>query len=219
MQVKHLMTSKVATVSPDHSVWHVAHILLKKGVSGLPVVDNDGALVGIITEGDLLRRSELGTAGLTLDGAGQPDDLARAYIKSRSWKVGDVMSSDVISVDESTTIQSAAALLGIHRIKRLPVLRRGRLAGILSRADLLKAVSRGGPDPEIRGEDAVLRALRARTEEAGSVLSRQPELAVEGGRVRVGGAMRSQAECDVVRMVVDSVVGSGFKDELTVEGA
>lgn len=118
---------------------------------------------------------------------------------------------------EVTTIQSAAALLGIHRIKRLPVLRRGRLVGILSQADLLKAVSRRGPAPEIRGEDAVLRALRARIEESGSVLSRQPDLAVEGGRVRVGGAMRSQAECDVVHMVVDSVVGSGFKDELTVE--
>ena len=129
------------------------------------------------------------------------------------------MSSPVLTIREDAPLSQVAMLLGVHRIKRLPVLRRTQLIGVISRADLLKVISVGGPDAEIRGDEAVLRALHARLEEAGSVLSGQPELHVEGGRVRVGGAMPSQAELEVVRMVVDSVVGSGFKDELTVEKA
>ncbi|HEV7284055.1 MAG TPA: CBS domain-containing protein [Kaistia sp.] len=211
--MRDVMSIRPVTISPEHSVWHAAQIMLAEHVSGLPVLDDGGALVGLVTEGDLLRRSELGTPL----GEGGAQQRARAYVQSRSWKVGALMSSPVLTIGEDAPLSQVAMLLGLHRIKRLPVLRSTQLVGIVSRADLLKVIAAGGPDAEIRGDEAVLRALRARLEEADGVLSRQPELHVEGGRVRVAGAMRSQSELEVVRMVVDSVVGSGFMDELTVE--
>ena len=160
-----------------------------------------------------MRRSELGTP--LADGG--VEARARAYVRSRSWKVGALMSSPVLTVAEEAPLSQVAQLLGAHRIKRLPVLRDAQLVGIVSRADLLKVISAGGPDAEVKGDAAVLRALRARLEEAGTVLRRQPELHVAAGRVHVAGAMGSQEEIDVVRMVVDSVVGSGFKDDLTIQ--
>ncbi len=213
MRVQDVMSTRLVTISPEHSVWHAAQIMLTEHVSGLPVLDDAQALIGMVTEGDLLRRSELGTPL----GDGGVQERARAYVKSRSWKVGALMSTPVLSIDEDAPLSQVAMLLGLNRIKRLPVLRDARLVGIVSRADLLKVISAGGPDAEIRGDAAVSRALRARLEEAGAVLRRQPELHVAAGRVHVAGAMRSQEEIDVVRMVVDSVVGSGFKDDLTVE--
>lgn len=213
MRVRDVMSTQLVTISPEHSVWHAAQIMLTKHVSGLPVLDDGQVMVGLLTEGDLLRRSELGTP-LGDEGA---QERARAYVQSRSWKVGALMSSPVLTIGEDAPLSRVAMLLGVHRIKRLPVLRDTQLVGIVSRADLLKVISAGGREAEIRGDEAVRRALNARLAEAGSVLSRQPELHVEAGRVRVAGAMRSAAELEVVRMVVDSVVGSGFMDELTIE--
>ncbi|MBB3965869.1 CBS domain-containing protein [Rhizobium metallidurans] len=207
------MTVDPITVSPDHSVWHAAHIMLSQRVSGLPVLDSDLSLVGIVTEGDLLRRTELGNAAIVA-GVDAPPDPAMFYLKSRSWRVGDVMSTKVVMVEEDTPIGTAAMLLGVHRIKRLPVQRDGRLVGIVSRADLLSIVSAGKPDAEVRGDEAVRRALAARLQEAASVLTRQPGYYVEAGAVRVVGVMASASEIDVVRMIVESVAGPGFKDEL-----
>ncbi len=213
MRVRDVMSTRLVTISPEHSVWHAARIMLGEHVSGLPVLDDGQSVVGLVTEGDLLRRSELGTPL----GEGGAEERARVYVRSRSWKVSAVMSSDVITIEEDAPLSQVAILLGVHRIKRLPVLRAGQLVGIVSRADLLKVVAAGGPDAEIRGDEAVRIALRARLEEAGGALTRQPEFHVDAGGVVVRGAMRSQAEVDVVRMVVDSVVGPGFKDELTVD--
>ncbi len=213
MRVADVMSTKIVSISPGHSVWHAAQIMLSEGVSGLPVLDDEEVLAGILTEGDLLRRSELG-APL---GDGDLQQRARAYVQSRSWTVGALMSTPVITIEADAPLSQVAALLGLHRIKRLPVLREGRLVGIVSRADLLKVVSAGGPDAQVVGDDAVRRALRARLDDASGVLSRLPEIHVEQGVVRVSGAMQSQEELDVIRMVVDSVVGPGFRDELTIE--
>lgn len=214
MRVRDFMSVDSITVSPDHSVWHAAHIMLSQRVSGLPILDNDLSLVGIVTEGDLLRRTELGNAAIVA-GADAPPDPALFYLKSRSWRVGDVMSTKVMTVEEDTPLGTAAMLLGVHRIKRLPVLRDGRLVGIISRADLLGILSAGRPDAELRGDEAVRRALSARLQEAEPVLTRQPRFYVEAGAVRLVGVMGSASEINVVRMIVESVVGPGFKDELT----
>ena len=218
MRVRDIMSLNPINVCPDHSVWHAAHVMLSERVSGLPVLDDDQSLVGIVTEGDLLRRTELGSAAM-IAGVDAPQDPALFYLKSRSWRVGAVMSAKVTTVDEDTPLGTAAMLLGVHRIKRLPVLRGGRLVGVVSRADLLGIVSAGKPDSEVRGDEAVRRALAARVQDAGTVLTRQPEFQVEAGTIRVTGVMASQSEADVVRMIVESVAGPGFADELTIEKA
>lgn len=212
MDARQLMTRVVATISPEHSVWHAARLMLDKGVSGLPVID-EGMLRGIVTEGDLLRRTEIGTEEW-------PDshlvDPARAFVMSRTWKVGDVMSSQVISVTEDTPVTQIAILLGIHRIKRLPVLRSTRLVGIVSRRDLLKIVAAGRPLGTVTGDDAIRRAIVARLTDAATVLSSQPKIVMVDGQVHVQGTVRSLAEREVVRLVVESVAGPGFVDNLTL---
>ena len=113
-------------------------------VSGLPVVDGKAGVVGILTEGDLLRRSELGTAGqrsrwLDLLMTGR---LANEYVRTHPRRVGEIMTHDVVSVAEDTPLTEVVRLMERHRIKRVPVLRDGALIGIVSRADLLRAIRR-----------------------------------------------------------------------------
>jgi CBS-domain-containing membrane protein len=113
-------------------------------ISGLPVVDGKAGLVGILTEGDLLRRSELGTAGqrprwLDLLMTGR---LASEYVRTNTRRVSEIMSRDVVSVPEDTPLPEVVRLMERHRIKRVPVLRDAALIGIVSRADLLRALQR-----------------------------------------------------------------------------
>jgi CBS domain-containing protein len=127
MKAKDLMTTKVTTVSPDNSVRQAAKVMLARSVSGVPVIDDDGRLVGLISEGDLLRRSELGSGTLvTREGSFPSSDArARTYVKSNAWSVADVMSRNPVVVDEETPLSRIAALMEEHGIKRLPVGRAG----------------------------------------------------------------------------------------------
>ncbi|TIP81168.1 MAG: CBS domain-containing protein, partial [Mesorhizobium sp.] len=153
MRAKDVMTAKIVTVSPDHSVRHAARIMLDHRISGMPVVDDDGRLAGIVSEGDFLRRSELGAPALS------PGE-ARSYVKGHSWKVADLMTSDVVVADEETPIERTAALMQEHGIKRIPVMKGQRLVGIVSRADLLRVVVAAKfDDATAAGDDAIRRSI------------------------------------------------------------
>src|SRR3569623_1283222 len=106
MHVADQMTMAPVTVMPGHSVRHAAQILLDYGLCGVPVVDGEVGLVGILTEGDLLRRFEYGVSGARpyWIETGSPEGAARAFVKSRSWRVGDVMSKPVVTVKEDTSL-------------------------------------------------------------------------------------------------------------------
>jgi CBS domain-containing protein len=139
-----VMTTAVVTVGPDTSVQDLAKILSERGVSGVPVVEN-GRLVGLVSEGDLLRRAETGTERRTarrrwrwFDPA---LDEARDYVRSHGRMVRDIMTRDVISVGEEADLAEIATLMETRRIKRVPVLRDGQLVGIISRANLVRAVA------------------------------------------------------------------------------
>src|SRR5262245_17157717 len=155
MKVKDVMATNVVTVSPDNSVKHAAGIMLDNRVSGLPVVDDEGALVGLISEGDLLRRSELGLRIIARSGqSASEEERATAYVKSHGWKVADVMSGNVVTVDEERDLSHAATLMVENGIKRLPVIRNGKLVGIVSRADLLPAIATARLDQTAPGDEA-----------------------------------------------------------------
>ena len=128
MLTKDLMTTNVTIANPGHSIWHAAQMMLDHDVSGLPVVDDNGHLVGMLTQGDLLRRIELGTG--TLAGTGTapvaPERRLGAYVKTHSWKVDDVMTTNVIAVEEETPIGGVATLMDQHGIGRLPVSSKGK---------------------------------------------------------------------------------------------
>ncbi|HEU0217555.1 MAG TPA: CBS domain-containing protein, partial [Stellaceae bacterium] len=121
-----------------------ARLMAERGISALPVVDRKRRVVGIVSEGDLLHRAETGTErrrAWWLDELAATNQLAAEYIKSHGGKVEDVMTRDVVSVTDTTPLADIATLLETHRIKRVPVLRDGRLVGIVSRANLVRALA------------------------------------------------------------------------------
>lgn len=147
MRTADVMTPDVIAVEPDASIQALAKLLSERGISGVPVVDLDNRLVGIVSEGDLLHRTEIGTErriehrrSRWLDTIASDEELAREYVKSHSHKVKDVMTVNVISVTETIELADVAMLLETKRIKRVPVVRDGQIVGIISRANLVRAL-------------------------------------------------------------------------------
>lgn len=144
----------------------MATLLAERGISGAPVIDAGGRLVGVISEGDLLHRAEIGTArrhrvrrrSWWLDHFAS--DLARDYVKSHGRTVKDIMTRDVVTVTEDTELADVATLLEARRVKRVPVMRDGKVVGIISRANIVRAVgaTKGAPPREGEGDDRSIRA-------------------------------------------------------------
>jgi len=165
MRAADVMTTDVITVDPDTTVQALATLLAERGISGAPVVDSIGRLVGIISEGDLLHRAEIGTARRHRERRRSwwldhfASDLAREYVKSHGRTVKDIMTRDVVTVTEDTDLADVAALLEAKRIKRVPVMRDGKLIGIISRANIVRAVgaTKGVPPREGEADDRSIR--------------------------------------------------------------
>src|SRR6516165_4248713 len=166
MRAMDVMTTGVITVDPDTSVQAIATLLSERGISGVPVVDAADRLLGIVSEGDLLHRVETGTERLTrrrrswwLDTIASDQELARDYVKSHGRTAKDVMTREVISVTDTTDLTEIAMLLETKRIKRVPVLREGKLVGIVSRANLVRALAMITSDPaDAATDDRTIRA-------------------------------------------------------------
>lgn len=211
MKAKDVMTANVVTVSPDHSVRHAAQIMLDHRISGMPVIDDDGRLVGIVSEGDFLRRSELGIPALSLG-------EAHGYVKGHSWKVADLMTSHPVAAEEETRVERIAALMREQGIKRVPVMRGQRLVGIVSRADLLRAlVAARFDDDTATGDNAIRRSILTRLRDDAGIGGDALTLTVTDGLVHFSGAVSSQSERDAVRVVAEGVRGvKGVFDHLNV---
>ena len=170
MRAMDVMTTNVVTVGPETPVQEVAKILSERSISGVPVVDAANRLVGIVSEGDLLHRVETGTErrpdrrtgrrrSWWLDTIGGDEELARDYVKSHGRTARDVMTSEVTFVSDTTELGEIANILESKRIKRVPVVRDGRLVGIVSRANLVRALAAAGPrlSDEIATDDRTIR--------------------------------------------------------------
>jgi CBS domain-containing protein len=142
MRAMDIMTREVVTVRPKSSIHEAARRMIDYGVSGLPVVDDSGRVIGIISEGDLILRQkprERVAWWRAFFEAGE--HLAREYQKAAGETVGEVMTPQVITVSPELPMESVAVILDEHRIRRVPVLHNGRLVGIVSRGDLIKALA------------------------------------------------------------------------------
>jgi CBS domain-containing protein len=134
----------VVTVKPDTTVAEAVRLLADHDVSALPVVDDDDNVVGIISEADLLHREEIGTQKgrpRWLEAITPASTLAGEFAKSHGLRVAEVMSTDIISAAEDTPVSEIATMLERHRIKRVPILRGGKLVGIVSRSNLVQALA------------------------------------------------------------------------------
>jgi len=144
MHATDVMTTRVITVDENATVPEAAKLLATHGISAVPVVDKNDRVIGMVSEGDLLHRAETGTErrrSWWLEMVSSTNQLASDYIKSHSGKVKDVMTRDVLSVIEDSPVSDIAVLLETNRIKRVPVLRDGKLVGIVSRANLVRALA------------------------------------------------------------------------------
>jgi CBS domain-containing protein len=165
MRAMDVMTTDVITVNPEMTIQALATLLAERGISGTPVTDPAGKLVGVVSEGDLLHRAEIGTArrhrirrrSWWLDHFAA--DAARDYIKSHGRTVNDIMTRDVVTVAEETDLGDVAAILEAKRVKRVPVMRGDKIVGIISRANLVRALgaTRGAPPRQAEGDDRTIR--------------------------------------------------------------
>jgi CBS domain-containing protein len=153
MRAHQIMTRQVMTVEADAPIVDAANIMLDKHISGLPVVDEGGHLVGIVSQGDFIRRAEIGTQrkrGRWLKFLLGPGRAASDFVHERGRKVGEIMTLDPCTVTEDATLEDIVELMERNNIKRLPVIRGDRLVGIVTRSNLLQAVAdlaRDVPDP------------------------------------------------------------------------
>ena len=154
MRAHQIMTRPVITVTPDTAIVAAANTMLQKHVSGLPIVDATGKLVGMISEGDFIRRSEIGTQrrrGPFLKFILGPGRAASDFVQEHGRKVSDIMTTEpLVTISEDTLLEEIVELMERNNIKRLPVIRDDKVVGIVSRSNLLQAVAslaRDVPDP------------------------------------------------------------------------
>lgn len=151
MRAHQIMTRSVITIAPDATILEAAKTMLQHHVSGLPVVDATGKLLGIVSEGDFIRRSEIGTPrkrGRWLKVL--LGDSAVDYVREHGRRVSDVMTSDPVTITEDATLEEIVDAMETNGVKRLPVMKEGRVVGLVSRANLMQAVAslaREIPDP------------------------------------------------------------------------
>jgi CBS domain-containing protein len=220
MEARHVMTSPTISVPPDAPVPSAIETMLRAHVSGLPVVDGSGALVGVLSEGDLLRRAEIGTEKQRpkwLDFLLGPGRGAQDYVRSHSRRVADIMTRDPISVDEDCSLEEVVALMEKKGIKRVPVLRNGKLVGIVTRKDLLRAFMNAtemsapapGSDEQIRA-DLIAEIDSQSWAPAGSI-----HVTVKDGHVTLNGTIFDERERDAIRVCAENRPGvRGVTDEM-----
>ncbi len=210
--VKDVMTTPVVTIAASASILDAAQLMLANRISGLPVVGPDGGLVGMVTEGDFLRRGELGTTADRspwLEAFTSPGRLAADYVRSHGRKVEEIMTADLVTTGRAETLNAAVEVMIRHHIKRLPVVESGRLIGIIARSDLvrelLQVLSNASPEPE---SDAQIRT--AILDELGRqswTIRGLIRIDVADGAVELSGPVFDDREREAIRVVVENVPG------------
>ena len=224
MKAADVMVTNVISVTPDVLVQDVAYILLSNQISAVPVVDDGGQLLGIVSEADLMRRAETGTgrhrpwwlAMLTGRDIGAVD-----YVKEHSRKITDVMTRDVVTATPDTSLQDIATLLEKNGIKRVPIVRDRKVVGIVSRANLLQALAttRQLKDADV-SDSAIREGLMARLRAASWTNPALINVIVQDGTAELWGIVESKAEKKAVRVAAEITPGvRGINDHLIIRPA
>lgn len=221
MKAHDVMVSPVVTVKPSATVKDVARLFLERRISAVPVVTGQGKLVGIVSEGDLVHRAEIGTEqrrSWWLLLLAEDQELAADYIKAHGRKIENVMVRNVITATPDTPLDEVARLLEQHGIKRVPIVRDGQLVGIVSRANLVQAVASSGSKLEIPVSDGSIRDklllhLNAQRWAHTELLN----ATVNDGIVDLWGVTGSETERKAIRVAAETMTGvRAVKDHMMV---
>lgn len=211
MKVADVMVKDVLTVGPEASVREVASMMLERHISGMPVVDGGGRVLGIVSEGDLIRRPEIETDRVK---AGwlrlflSDEQRARDFVKSHGRKVGEVMTKPAISVAPDTPLAEAVRLMTRHRVKRLPVVEHGKLAGLVTRTDLLRAlVARQAAAPVAASDQDLRSRIDSMLREEDWAASAMVHVQVENGVAQLWGTVESTEQREALIVAVRGVPG------------
>lgn len=212
MKAHDVMVSPAITVKTRSSVKDVAKLLLEHRISAVPVVDDDGRLVGVVSEGDLLHRAEAGTErhrSWWLQILAGDDTLANEFVKSHGRRVGDVMTRDVITARPDTPLHDIATLLEKNLIKRVPIVdQKGHLLGIVSRANLIQAVASGRDEEDVEASDAAIRdTLLEELKKQQWAHTMLLNVTVTEGIVTLWGMTNSDAERKALRVAAEEIPG------------
>ena len=220
MKAKDIMTANVISIDPEQTVLQAARLMLQHHISGLPVVDSSGSLVGVLSEGDFLRRRETQTEhrrSRWLEFLMGPGKIAAEYTHSHGSKVGEVMTADVRTVDEDVALEDIVELMERHRIKRVPVMRGGKMVGIVTRSNLMHAmVSMARSAPAVAKDDAAIREqLMAEFKKQEWAPVAMVNVVVKDGVVELWGAIVDERQRAALKVAAENTPGvKGVKDHL-----
>lgn len=210
MNAEDVMVRDIVTVRPESSVTEAIKLLSEHDTSALPVVDDDGNLVGILSEADLLERGELGHHHpWWIETLMPASKLAEEFAKAHGKKVKEVMSTDLITAKEDTPVSEIAALLERHRIKRLPIVKNGKIVGVVSRSNLIQALA--SSKPALRAKKESDRTIRLKLLDR---LGKQQwtdfgsrNIIVENGVVHLWGLVGSESERKALTALAEEIPG------------
>ncbi len=208
-----IMTSPVITAGPNATILEIVRLMLENRISALPIINREGMLIGLVSEGDLIRRSEIGARDYKswwLSAIGGSITLAEEFVKSHGIKASEIMTEDVITVGPDTRIWEIASTLERKKIKRVPVIQDRKLVGIVSRANLLQALA-AQQEKQPAQPSASDRAIR---EALMSSLDKEPwsdtshlNVVVIDGVVHYWGLVPSKAQSKALQVAAENVPG------------
>ena len=214
MRVKDVMTKKVVSVSPQATVAEALDTMTRSNLSGLPIIDAAGALVGVVSEADFLRRAELGTekkpSSHWLAAIFLPGRAAEIYTRAHARRVTEIMSTDVAAVDETAGLEEAVALMEKRRVKRLPVLSGGKVVGMITRADFVHALAlflRESYDTTLITDDELERRIREEMQAQVWAPTASVDIAVKDGVVTLHGVLTDERERNALHALIENIDG------------
>jgi CBS domain-containing protein len=212
MKASDIMTGEVVSIRPDAAIGEAIRLMLDHRISGLPVVDDSRKVVGMLTEGDLLRRGEIGTERHRprwLEFLLGPGRLADEYVRTHGRKVGEIMTEHVVSATEDTALYDIVQMMEHRHVKRLPILRGGVLVGIISRADLMRALARsvGKNGAFTSRDDEIRQRVLSELERAAWAPRAGITVVVKDGVVELDGVILNEKEREALRVAAENVPG------------
>jgi CBS domain-containing protein len=218
MKARDVMTAPVISVAPETSVQEIAALLIERRISAVPVLDGQGKLLGIVSEGDLMRRPETGTERRSwLATFFGPERQATEFIRTHGRAARDVMTREVVTVAPDAELGTIVDLLERRRIKRVPVMEDGRVVGVVSRANLLHALAAQAAPTKATATDASIRTALQRELSGHDWLDTQRvNIVVSDGIVHLWGMVRSEEERRALRIAAESIFGvRGVEEHLS----